>query len=584
MFISGLMDRVLDIMDRDFIQLNGDDTVGLALDKMLEFNRDEIIISNEAGKINGVFTRSDLSRLKRYKPEAFEEPVINYAVKNVITIEKDKSAGFARDLMIKKGIGCLPVVEDGRIIGVVSKNSIRDIFYMRIDEMLKLQNNILDNMHEAICISDDKGIVSYWNKSAEKLYGISTDKVIGRHVGEVFPNAMIMRVLKDGKPIENMQHEPVEGKSVILSTIPIYNSENKIVAVVSTDRDITEEVKLSSQLEDARKRVKILQDTYQREFVLQHSFDNITGKSKGMIEAINLAQKVAPTSASVLLTGESGTGKDVFARAIHNASQRKGDLIAVNCSAIPYQLLESELFGYVEGAFTGASKGGRTGKFELANNGTLFLDEIGDMPMEMQAKLLRVLQDGVIYRLGSEKPVSTNARIIAATNRDLKKLIMEKSFREDLFYRLAVVQIDLPPLRDRSEDIKDLITLFINQVSKKERINIKNVDLGIYSILSSYKWEGNVRELKNVVQRMVVLSNNGEITIEDIPEYILKEGRNIQKKLDYGMDLEKAIEAVEMEMIREALKRSNGNKQEAAKILNVKRSTLYYKLDKYGEE
>ncbi len=584
MFISGLTDRVLDIMDRDFIQLNGDETIGFALDKMLNFNRDEIVISSKDGAINGVFTRSDLSRLKRYKPEAFKEPVINYAVKNVITIEKDKSAGFARDLMIKKGIGCLPVVEDGRIIGVVSKNSIRDIFYMRIDEMLKLQNNILDNMHEAICISDDKGIVSYWNKSAEKLYGISTDKVIGRHVGEVFPNAMIMRVLKDGKPIENMQHEPVEGKSVILSTIPIYNSENKIVAVVSTDRDITEEVKLSTQLEDARKRVKILQDTYQREFVLQHSFDNITGKSKGMIESINLAQKVAPTSASVLLTGESGTGKDVFARAIHNASQRKGDLIAVNCSAIPYQLLESELFGYVEGAFTGASKGGRTGKFELANNGTLFLDEIGDMPMEMQAKLLRVLQDGVIYRLGSEKPVSTNARIIAATNRDLKKLIKEKSFREDLFYRLAVVQIDLPPLRDRSEDIKDLITLFINQVSKKERINIKNVDPGIYSILSSYKWEGNVRELKNVVQRMVVLSNNGEITIEDMPEYILKEGSNIQRKLDYGMDLEKAIESVEREMIREALKRSKGNKQEAAKILNVKRSTLYYKLDKYGEE
>lgn len=584
MFISGLTDRVLDIMDRDFIQLNGDETIGFALDKMLNFNRDEIVISSKDGAINGVFTRSDLSRLKRYKPEAFEQPVINYAVKNVITIEKDKSAGFARDLMIKNGIGCLPVVEDGRIIGVVSKNSIRDIFYMRIDEMLKLQNNILDNMHEAICISDDKGIVSYWNKSAEKLYGIGTDKVIGKHVGEVFPNAMIMRVLKDGKPIENMQHEPVEGKSVILSTIPIYNSENKIVAVVSTDRDITEEVKLSTQLEDARKRVKILQDTYQREFVLQHSFDNITGKSKGMIEAINLAQKVAPTSASVLLTGESGTGKDVFARAIHNASQRKGDLIAVNCSAIPYQLLESELFGYVEGAFTGASKGGRTGKFELANNGTLFLDEIGDMPMEMQAKLLRVLQDGVIYRLGSERPVSTNARIIAATNRDLKKLIKEKSFREDLFYRLAVVQIDLPPLRDRSEDIKDLITLFINQVSKKERINIKNVDPGIYSILSSYKWEGNVRELKNVVQRMVVLSNNGEITIEDIPEYILKEGRNIQRKLDYGMNLEKAIEAVEREMIREALKRSNGNKQEAAKILNVKRSTLYYKLDKYGEE
>lgn len=582
MIISGLRDRVLDIMDRDFIRLFGDESVNYALDRMIEKNRDEVVIVDEKMGARGVFTRSDASRLKKEMKSSFNESVKNHISRDIITITKDKSAGYARDLMIKNNIGCLPVIEEKIIIGVLTKNNIRDNLYMRIDEVLKLQDNILDNIHEAVCISDERGIVNYWNKSAERLYEIKAFDVIGKYVGEIFPNAMIMKVLKEGKRIENVLHEPVEGKSVVLSTIPIYNSEGKIIAVVSTDRDITEEVKLSSQLEDARKRVKILQDTYQREFILQHSFDNITGKSKGMINAINLAQKVAPTSASILLTGESGTGKDVFARAIHNASERKGDFVAVNCSAIPYSLLESELFGYMEGAFTGALKGGRMGKFELANNGTLFLDEIGDMPMEMQAKLLRVLQDGVIYRLGSEKPVTTNARIITATNRDLKALIRENKFREDLFYRLAVVQIELPPLRDRSEDIKDLINLFINQVSKKERIDIVNVDQDIYTILKNYRWEGNVRELKNVVQRMVVLSSNGEISTSDIPEYIIKESQGYEKSYEDTMDLEKAVEAIERKIISEAMSKADGNKQEAAKILNIKRSTLYYKLDKYG--
>lgn len=582
MIISGLRDRVLDIMDKDFIRLSGDESVNYALDRMIEKNRDEVVIVDEKKGARGVFTRSDASRLKKEMKNSFNEPVKNHISRDIITISKDKSAGYARDLMIKNNIGCLPVIEENIAIGIVTKNNIRDNLYMRIDEVLKLQDNILDNIHEAVCISDEKGIINYWNKSAERLYGIKAFDVIGKYVGEIFPNAMIMKVLKEGKRIENVLHEPVEGKSVVLSTIPIYNSEGKIIAVVSTDRDITEEVKLSSQLEDARKRVKILQDTYQREYILQHSFDNITGKSKGMINAINLAQKVAPTSASILLTGESGTGKDVFARAIHNASERRGDFVAVNCSAIPYNLLESELFGYTEGAFTGALKGGRMGKFELANNGTLFLDEIGDMPMEMQAKLLRVLQDGVIYRLGSEKPVTTNARIITATNRDLKALIRGNKFREDLFYRLAVVQIELPPLRDRSEDIKDLINLFINQVSKKERIDIVNVDPDIYTILKNYRWEGNVRELKNVVQRMVVLSSNGEMSTSDIPEYILKESQGYEKSCEDTMDLEKAVEAVERKIIIEAMSKTNGNKQEAAKILNIKRSTLYYKLDKYG--
>lgn len=271
-----------------------------------------------------------------------------------------------------------------------------------------------------------------------------------------------------------------------------------------------------------------------------------------------------------------------FAKAIHEASGRSGNFVAVNCSAIPEQLLESELFGYVEGAFTGAAKKGKMGKFELANNGTLFLDEIGDMPFEMQAKLLRVLQDGIIYRLGSEKAIPTNTRIIAATNKDLKKLIKENKFRDDLFYRLAVVQIELPPLRERREDIKDLVNIFINDMAEKERIKIYKVDEEVYDILERYSWEGNIRELKNVIQRMVILSNDGNINLSCIPEYIFNSGIQNVDTYENEYDLQKIVEKVEKETIRKILKMTNGNKQKAAKILNIKRTTLYYKLNQYG--
>ena len=286
-----------------------------------------------------------------------------------------------------------------------------------------------------------------------------------------------------------------------------------------------------------------------------------------------------------MITGKSGTGKEVFAKAIHKASKRTGSFVAINCSAIPVNLFESELFGYVEGAFTGAIKRGKIGKFELANKGTLFLDEIGDMPMEMQAKLLRVLQDGVVYRLGSEKSITTSARIISATNKDLKELISKGEFREDLFYRLAVVQINLPDLKDRREDIKDLSKLFLRQVSEAEGIEINYIDEKVYRILSDYKWNGNIRELKNVIQRMVVLSDNGKITVESIPEYIKEYINDINiKEYEYDSknryDLQKITDNVEKRTIEKVMKMAHGNKNRAAKILNIKRSTLYYKLSK----
>ncbi|WP_291579041.1 sigma 54-interacting transcriptional regulator [Clostridium sp. UBA6640] len=587
MNIGELLYKVKDIMNIEFKEVLYSDTVKEVSDMMITQNLDEVIVVDEKHTLMGIFTRKDLAKICTERSDLLEDRIINYAIKDVVTINPYKFARDARDIMILNNIGRLPVMEKDKIIGIITNNNLRDSFYLKLDEIFNLQNNILDNIHEAVCICDIDGIVTYWNKSSEKLYKVKAKDIVGLKVTEHFNNPLIPKVLKEGKAIENIRHEPMRGKSVILSVIPIYNPKKEMVAVVSTDRDVTEVVSLSRKLESANAKVEMLSNAYNKEIANNYSFSYIGGKSKKIIEAINLCQKVAPSSASVLITGESGTGKEVFAKAIHEASGRNGQFVAINCSAIPENLLESELFGYVEGAFTGATKKGRMGMFEFANNGTLFLDEIGDMPFGMQSKLLRVLQDGVIYKLGSGKPVYTNTRIIAATNKDLKKSIKEETFRSDLFYRLAIVQVEIPPLRERKEDIKDLINLFISQVSKNEGIGIKEIDNRIYKILSSYKWEGNIRELKNVIQRMVLLSNGECISVDSIPKYILsheEEKYFINKDIDLEdkYNLEKMVKTLESEIIEEVMNITGGNKVKAAEILKIKRSTLYYKLKQYN--
>lgn len=475
----------------------------------------------------------------------------------------------------------LIVDKESNLKAVLTNKDVND-FYFKVEEIFRFQNHILNSIHEAVCICDNDGIIIYWNKSSEKLYGIKSEEVIGKHISTHFCNPIILKALNEEKSIENVKHEPIKGKSVILSAIPVFNKENKLIAVVSTDRDVTEVAKLSKELASVKKEIEFLSYAYNREIANNYNFSYVMGKSKKIIDAIALCQKVASTSTSVLITGESGTGKEVFAKSIHEASGRQGKFVALNCSAIPEHLLESELFGYVDGAFTGASKKGKIGMFEFADGGTLFLDEIGDMAIGMQSKLLRVLQDGVIYRLGSEKPIRTNTRIIAATNKNLRNAIKNNEFRDDLFYRLAVVQVELPPLRERKEDIKDLTNFFIAQVSHQEEITIKAVNDEVYDILGAYRWDGNIRELKNVVQRMVVLSTEGIISADNIPEYITKDEKAyIDKKETSSYDLEDNVKELEIRLIKKAMELAKGNKAKAANILNIKRTTLYYKLNQY---
>ncbi len=306
--------------------------------------------------------------------------------------------------------------------------------------------------------------------------------------------------------------------------------------------------------------------------------DNMVAKSGAMQEVLRTTQKLANSEATVLIMGESGTGKEIIARAIHYNSNRKNKpLVTVNCPSVPGNLLESELFGHVRGAFTGAIKD-RKGKFEEADGGTIFLDEIGDLQLDLQAKLLRVLQEQEFSRLGDSKVIKVDVRIIAATNRDLFQLVQDGKFREDLYYRLSVVPLVLPPLRKRKEDIPYLVDFFLQRNAAGKNIRFADE---VYQALIEYDWPGNIRELENLVERLIALASGNLITIDELPGYILNpSGKKNQSAIELGEDI--SLENVEKEAILQALQRTNGNQTQAARLLKIPRHVLLYRMKKFG--
>ena len=314
----------------------------------------------------------------------------------------------------------------------------------------------------------------------------------------------------------------------------------------------------------------------------KYGFESIIGQSKALLQVLEMASRVAQRDSTVLIRGETGTGKELLAKAIHRNSRRKDQpFVTINCGAIPKDLLESELFGHAKGAFTGAFAPKR-GKVEMADGGTLFLDEIGELPLELQVKLLRLIQQGEIEKVGTTGPATVDVRIIAATHRNLKNLIEDGAFREDLYYRLAVIPLELPPLRERVEDIPELVQhLFLKAKQKNGLPNLK-LSPALASRFCRYRWPGNVRELENVIERLVVLSTGEEITLEDLPEFLRRDERESE-----GLHLELpahgiSLEGVEKELIQKALQKFDWNQTRAADFLDISRRTLIYRMEKYG--
>lgn len=442
---------------------------------------------------------------------------------------------------------------------------------------------ILNSLPKGMLLLDKEGIVQFINSDGADILGISKDKSIGLHIRDMVNfKPVILDVFKTGKGYKNKEISmESQGKQIhfIKSAVPIKNKNGVVISVV----DIFEKIK------DVKKVVNRITGAYAK-----FEFSDMIGDSKKFLECIRMAKIASKSSSNVLIYGESGTGKELCAHAIHNESSRyKHPFISINCAAIPRDLLESELFGYEEGSFTGALKKGKAGKFELAHKGSIFLDEIGDMPLDMQVKLLRVLQDRKINRIGSNYTLDIDVRIICATNKNLFKLCEDGFFRKDLYYRLNVLNIVLTPLRDRIDDIEKLSYFFLNKFNNKLEKNIKGIKYEVFKLFYEYNWPGNVRELENIIERGVNICQGDEISINHIDNDIFKKSiitnnqcidldqyRNIEKITNSKPNL-KTIAELEKEAIEKALTTYNGNVSEAAKVLGITRNTIYNKMKKF---
>lgn len=459
-----------------------------------------------------------------------------------------------------------------------------DIFGAKDGELLKV---ILDSINDAICVVDENCITRYWNSAAEKLYNISRDKIVGSHIKEFFPNSLLPRIIKERKAYDNIYNSPKEGCYNVISASPLY-IDGRLVGGISLDRDTTDFIKTSELLVKAQSNLNVLEHEISMINKDRYSFSQILGNNRAFRDSIRLARDISRSNINVLIDSESGTGKELFARAIHMESGRQGYFVPINCSAIPTELIESELFGYSAGAFTGALKSGKIGKIELAHNGTLFLDEIGDMPLSMQPKILRVLENGEMARIGSEKTIKANIRVIAATNKNLSEMVDAGLFRKDLYYRLNSVVIHLPPLRERKDDIPLLVNRFVEDYCMEYGINILGITPEVMDIFINHGWEGNIRELKNVIERIVVLAKNNHTDVIDASFLPQELARNkpapAALRQDNIYDLNNILDSAEREALINVMRITRNNKAHAAKLLNIPRSTLYFKLKKYNLE
>lgn len=443
-------------------------------------------------------------------------------------------------------------------------------------------SQILKMTSDGFIITDIEGNVREINKQYADFFGKSRSEIIGKSILNIIPNSKMIDIVKHKFSEEDAVHKYIDGEakgnSVIVSRSYVEDEDGNVVAGVAQVKFKVQTLAVAKKLMNEYEELEY----YREEFQNQNRVDNIIGSDTKFREIVKECLKVAKTDIPVLLTGETGTGKEVMAKALHTNSLRcDKPFVSINCAAIPFELLESELFGYMDGAFTGAKRGGKKGKFQLANGGTIFLDEIGDMPSSMQAKLLRVLQEKEIEPLGSEKSIPLDVRVVAATRQDLEAKMKDGSFREDLYYRLSVFNIHIPPLRERGGDSLELAEFFLDELNHKYK-TYKTFSKAVKAYFLKYQWPGNVREVNNVVQSAYAISTENIIDINDIPARMLQQEKpaiNLDKN---KKSLGQMVDDYEKEVILELLKKHKGNCLEAAKEAGIHKSNFYRKLQKYG--
>lgn len=487
----------------------------------------------------------------------------------------------------------LPIKRNGRIIGAIGHSLVLDTsVHQFLMEKLQKEDDVLfegliENPHTAYVIIDRKGMITLMNKTMMSALKLHRENVIGKYILDVVPDSKLPEIISTGRTDKADICAILPGRDVIVDRMPIIKDGEIIGAIAhSVIMDMAEVKHLIQRLQETQQELNIYKDEICSIYKAKWQFNNLIGNNLEFFNIVTMAQQFSQTSSTLLITGESGTGKELFAQSIHNASPRSaGPFIRINCAALPENLLESELFGYAEGAFTGAKKGGKPGKFELANGGTIFLDEIGDMPMNMQTKLLSVLQERVIERVGGTTPIQINARVIAATNRDLEDMVAKHEFRDDLYYRLNVVQLKLPPLRKRMDDLPMLVSNLIIKLNKKLGTSVDRVTAEAMELLQNYSWPGNIRELENLLERAINLAHmnfHDSIQPADFPS--LYDSKPVQNSLyiDESKTLTEKIDDIEKELIIQTLEKTNDNKSQAAKLLGIHSSALYRKLSKYN--
>ena len=474
-----------------------------------------------------------------------------------------------QDYLIKNQSSMVTFIE--RMADLLGAKASEYMVFQQIENKNNEITTILETIHEGMLAIDRKGYVTYCNSNAEILLKAARADLVGNHISVFMPRTPALKVLDKGEGYTEQEEIFKHGQSsfhFIVTAKPIINN-NDTAGVVISFRDIVEAHKLVYNMN--QKNIK-------------YTFHDLIGDSEAFSKAKNQALRVARGNSTVLITGESGTGKELFARAIHFASSRqKGPFITVNCGAIPENLLETELFGYEKGAFTGAVEKGKQGKFQLADGGTIFLDEIGELPLHLQVKLLHVLQNKRFERVGGNTTITVDVRVIAATNRDLEEMINEKTFREDLYYRLSVIPLKIPPLRERTHDIPVLMMYFLEKYNTFMSKKIQGFSNNVEGIFCAYDWPGNVRELENAIEYGVNMTFGDEIQLEAVPPRVRNLYQTAQA-IDKNLTLQEQVKKLERDILLKKLA-DRGDSQEGklaiANDLDISRATLYRKLAEY---
>ena len=448
-----------------------------------------------------------------------------------------------------------------------------------LQKRILFYETILDSIRNGVMITDRRGKVIFFSKAYGEFLGIKPEDALGKQCTEVVENSRMHVVAETGIPEIN-DAQSIQGQEMVVQRIPIrIDGQGLFVFGQVMFKDVRDVHTLSSRLSLLESKVEFyereLTDLRSSKYTLQH----IVGNSKGISELKKLALRAAEIDAPVLITGESGTGKELFAHAIHYASKRRlYPFIRLNCSAIPRELLEAELFGYEPGAFTGASNKGKAGKFELANSGSIFLDEIGDLPMEMQPKLLRILEEKEFEHLGGNRLIKSNFRLIAATHENLEDLVARGKFRKDLFYRLNVIPISIMPLRERMEDLPLVTEHLMKKLSREHGTKMASFSPAVMQIFQSYPWPGNVRELSNILERILFTLDGDQTQVRHLPLFMQDLGRESSKQ--DTTRLKRLRDDMEKETLLHTIRTCHFNKNQAARMLGIHRTSLYKKMKK----